>query len=268
MLMSRVFLFLSFLFASQQLRAQNGPTTGIPPNKIEYFDANRAAMPSETGAVLRIETVCRDSVGGTVRSYYLPSRKLKGSTSFANVRKFIRDGASSDYYENGQIRFQATYVADQCVGDFVGYYLNGTLKRRDHHRPDQPVTGECFGPDGQPVVYYSFEQMPVYSEGAGDNAAVVRAVMMNTRYPALALRNQLSGVIKVSFEVDANGQMRGIRTVDSAANQVHKKQRYAYEALEEAAMFAVRQLKSFKPGRQDGEPVVVSFTLPVTFRIQ
>ena len=68
--------------------------------------------------------------------------------------------------------------------------------------------------------------------------------------------------------MDANGQMRGIRTVDSAANQVHKKQRYAYEALEEAAMFAVRQLKSFKPGRQDGEPVVVSFTLPVTFRIQ
>ncbi|GAA3961966.1 TonB family protein [Hymenobacter antarcticus] len=268
MFISRAFFLLGFLFAGGQLRAQNMPALIIPPNKIEYLNENRVSLPSEVGAVQRIETVYHDSVGGTVRSFYLPSGKLKNSTSFANVRKFLRDGTSSDYYENGQVRFQANYVAGQCVGDFVTYYPNGTLKRRDQHRPDQPVAGECFGPDGQPVAYYSFEQMPVYEEGAGDNAAIARAVMLNTKYPALALRNQLSGVIKVSFEVDASGRVQNIRTVEPATNEVPKKQRIAYQALEEAAMYAVRQLRSFKPGRQDGEPVMVSFTLPVTFRIQ
>ena len=268
MLTIRVFFLLGVLFANGQLRAQNTSAPGIPPNKVEYFDEYRVALPSEAGAVQRTETMYRDSVGGTARSFYLPSGKPKSSDSFANVRTYLRDCASSDYYESGQLRFQAMYATGQCAGDLVTYYPNGTLKRRDHHRPDQPVTGECFGPDGQPVAYYSYEQMPVYPEGEGDNAAVVRAIMLNTRYPPLALRNQLSGVIKVNFEVDANGQVRGIRTVAPAANEVPKKQRYAYEALEEAAMYAVRQLKPFKPGRQDGEPVVVSFTLPVTFRIQ
>jgi protein TonB len=250
---------------------QPAPTTGAAPARrvdIVYLDANRHKLPSEAGAVERQETTYRDSVSGTLRTFYLPSGKPKLFSPLASVRKHLRHGTVSEYYESGQLRYQATFQAGKVVGDLVTYYPDGKPKRRDHHLPGQPLTGECFGPDGQPVAYYSYEQMPVYSEGAGDKAAVVRAVMMNTRYPIDALKQRVYGIVKVSFVVGKDGRVQDIRPNEPKEGEVPKNIARAYESLQEAAMSAVRALKPFAPGRQDGEPVAVSFTVPVTFRIQ
>jgi protein TonB len=166
------------------------------------------------------------------------------------------------------LRFQATYVAGKCVGDLVTYYPTGTLKRRDHYLPDQPVTGECFGPDGQPVPYFSYEQMPVYSEGAGDQAAVMHAVMVNTRYPATALRSRVYGKVKITFVVDKTGHVANVRPQEPPANAVPAELAEEYRALQQAAAEAVSKLKEFTPGKQDGEPVSVSYTVPVNFSIK
>ena len=260
---------LLLLFVGSQLQAQHLASPGMLPSRVEFLDINRTVLPSEVGAVLRIETTLRDSVSGTVRSYYLPSGKPKASTSFADVRKFIRHGSSSEYFESGQLHSQATYEAGKCVGNFTTYYPNGTPKRRDQYSAAGELTkGECFGPDGQPIAYYAYEQMPIYPDGAGNSASVAQAVAQHVRYPSIALRNQLSGVIKVQFVVDANGHVQNVAAVEPAENEVAKKQMVAYKALQESAMSAVRQLKPFVPGHQDGAPVSVSYTVPVTFRIQ
>ncbi|MDO7849290.1 TonB family protein [Hymenobacter sp. M29] len=244
------------------------PAPAARPVEIVYLDANRNKLPSEAGAVERTETAYRDTVSGTLRTYYLPSGKLKSFVPLASVRQHLRHGTVSEYYGNGQLRYQATFRAGKVVGDLVTHYPDGQLKRREHHLPDQPVTGECFGPDGQPVAYFPYEQMPVYSEGAGDNAAVVRAVMMNTRYPVEALKQRVFGVVKVKFVVGRDGLVQDIKPNEPKPGEVPKSLTRAYQSLQEAAMSAVRQLKPFAPGRQDGEPVAVSFTVPVTFRIQ
>ncbi|MFD2717724.1 energy transducer TonB [Hymenobacter monticola] len=250
--------------------AQHLPTAApaARPTQIVYLDANRHRLPSEAGAVERQETAYRDSLSGTKRTYFLPSGKLKSFMPLASVRKSLRHGTVSEYYENGQLRYQATFQAGKVVGDLLTYYPDGTLKRREHHLPDQPLAGECFGPDGQPVAYFPYEQMPVYSEGAGDKAAVVRAVMLNTRYPVDALKQRVYGIVKVSFVVGADGRVQDIKPNDIKPGEVPKGIARAYESLQDAAVSAVRQLKPFAPGRQDGEPVAVSFTVPVTFRIQ
>ncbi|MDO7852650.1 TonB family protein [Hymenobacter convexus] len=262
---------LSFAAAGRAQDQSTPPSTALPaarPVEIVYLDANRHKLPSAAGAIERKETTYRDSVGGTTRTYYLPSGKLKSFVPLANVRSFLRHGTVSEYYEGGQLRYQATFRAGKVVGDLVTYYADGKLKRRDHHQPDQPVTGECFGPDGQPVAYFPYEQMPVYSEGAGDNAAVVRAVMLNTRYPVEALKQRVFGVVKVKFVVSRDGRVEDIEPNQPKEGEVPKNLARAYQSLQEAAVSAVRQLKPFAPGRQDGEPVAVSFTVPVTFRIQ
>jgi len=247
------------------------PASTAPPVETVYLDANRHKLPSEAGAVERKETTFRDSVSGTTRTYFLPSGKLKQFMPLASVRKGVRHGTVSEYYESGQLRYQATFQAGRVVGDMVTYYPDGTLRRRQHHppgQPDQPMTGECFGPDGQPVPFFPYEQMPVYSEGAGDKAAMVRAVMMNVRYPIDALKQRVFGVVKVTFVVGKDGRVQDIRPNVPKEGEVPKNLTRAYQSLQEAAANAVRQLKSFEPGRQDGEPVAVSFTVPVTFRIQ
>lgn len=258
------------LFAAVLLSA---PTTALAqgqpaPAKVEYFDANRQKLPTEAGAVERSETTFRDSVSGVVRTFFLPSGKLKAYIPYASLRKRIRHGTSSHYYENGQLRLQETFVAGKWSGDLVTYYPEGQLKRRDHHAPGQPTTGECFGPDGQPVPYIKYEIMPVYSEGTGDQAAVVRAVMMSARYPAAALRSRVYGKVKIEFVVDKNGHVANVHPQEPPAGAVPPELTDAYQALQEAAASAVRNLKKFKPGKQDGEPVSVSYTVPVTFSIQ
>jgi protein TonB len=249
-------------------QAPEPPTQSPPPVKTAYFDATGFRLSSEAGADYRTETTYRDSVGGVVREYYLPSGKLREYTPYANLRRKQRHGTSSQYYESGQLRQQVTYQAGKMVGDLVTYYPDGTLKRRDHHVPGQPVTGECFGADGQPRPYFSYQKMPVYTEGAGDQAAVVAAVMHNTRYPREALRQRVYGKVRVLFIVDKHGLVQHVRP-DEKTNMelVPEALVPAYRLLQEAAVDAVRQLKPFQPGQQDGEPVPVSYSVPLTFNV-
>ncbi|MBJ6109155.1 TonB family protein [Hymenobacter sp. BT523] len=267
---SRLLLAASMACVAAVAHAQASPPvqTPTPPAETKYFDADHHQIPTEVGAVEKRVTTFRDTVGGTVRAYYLPSGKLKLFAPYADLRHALRHGTASEYFENGQLRFQATYKAGKVVGDLVTYYADGTLKRRDHHAPDQPTSGECFGPDGKPVPYYPYEQMPVYSVAPGDQSAVTRDVQLNTRYPAVALRQGVYGIVKVKFVVGKDGQVKNIAPVEPAKDAVPPKLATGYRALQDAAVSAVQQLKSFAPGRQDGEPVSVSFTVPVTFRIK
>lgn len=261
-------LFIA-LVSAKPMRAQEQPVQAPQKVNVKYFDETRFWLPSEAGANYRTETTYRDSVSGIEREFYLPSGKLKEYTPYASLRRNMRHGTSSQYYESGQLRQQVTYLAGKMAGDLVTYYPDGTLKRRDHHAAGQPVTGECFGADGQPRPYFPYQKTPVYTEGDGDQAAVVNAVMRNTRYPSEALRNRVYGIVKILFIVDKHGQVQHIRPDEKTNLELVPKNLLPYyRLLQEAAMSAVRQLKPFQPGQQDGEPVAVSYAVPVTFRIQ
>lgn len=262
-------------FRAAPVLAQSAPTgaASTPPPvstpTIEYFGSDDQPLPSAAGADHRVETTRCDSAAGVVRTFYLPSGKLKSYVPYAHLSRHLRHGTASYYYESGQLRLQESYMAGKWQGDLLTYYPDGALKRRDHYAPGQPVVGECFGPDGKPVSYYSYEIMPVYPEGTGDAQAVVQAVMLRVRYPTEALRRGVGGVVKILFVVDKNGYVQHVRPdAETASATVPLNLTGAYQALQEAAMQAVRRLKPFTPGRQDGEPVPVSYTVPVTFRIQ
>jgi len=113
----------------------------------------------------------------------------------------------------------------------------------------------CFAKDGSPVPFYEYEVMPTYQGGGTDR--IVAAVQMNTRYPAAALRNQEQGRGFVSFTVNASGDVEKVLVVKGVSL-----------ALDEETVAAVHKLKRFTPGRLDGEPVSVSFTVPITYIIQ
>ena len=263
----RFLFFIGISLFCGEVMAQAASET--PTQRVEYFDADHQKIASENGATERVETTYRDSVAGAVRTYYLPSGKLRSYVPYAHLGRRVRQGTSSHYYESGQLRLQETHVAGKWQGDLLTYYPDGTLKRRDHHVPGQPVAGECFGPDGKPVQYFAYEKMPVYPEGAGDRAAVARAVQMNTRYPTYALKQRVYGVVKIKFVVDKNGKVQNVRPDEKLdTSSVAANLKDAYQSLQQAAIDAVRGLKTFTPGQQDGEPVAVSFTVPVTFRIK
>ncbi len=102
-------------------------------------------------------------------------------------------------------------------------------------------------------LYIYVEQMPQLP-GGGGNAAIVAAIQSKLKYPALAAADQQTGRVFVSFTVTKDG------TVQDAS--IKKGLGPAYD---EAVLSAVKQLPQFIPGRQNDQPVNVSFTVPIEF---
>ena len=105
-------------------------------------------------------------------------------------------------------------------------------------------------------VYISVEHMPELPTGGG-TAAIVGAIQRAVRYPSLALRNGVEGKVFVSFTVDAKGEVTDVRIVKGLGS-----------GLDEETMRAIKTLPRFIPGKQNGNDVSVSFTVPVTYKIQ
>ena len=62
--------------------------------------------------------------------------------------------------------------------------------------------------------------------------------------------------ISVIFKIDKNGNVTGVRS------------RAPHPSLEKEAARVINMLPKMKPGRQRGKPVIVPYSLPITFQVQ
>jgi TonB family protein len=104
-------------------------------------------------------------------------------------------------------------------------------------------------------IYTYVEQMPQLP-GGGGMQALLQAVQSKIKYPKAAPGETLpDGRVFASFVVDTDGTVQDVKIVKGLS-----------PAFDDAILAAVRQLPRFEPGKQDGQPVAVSFTMPVEFR--
>ena len=100
------------------------------------------------------------------------------------------------------------------------------------------------------------EQMPELPEGGGQ-PAIVRAIQKAVHYPSRALSNQIEGKVFVSFTVNPKGEVTDVQIVKGLGY-----------GIDEETIRAIKTLPRFIPGKQNGREVSVSFTVPVTYKIQ
>ena len=111
-------------------------------------------------------------------------------------------------------------------------------------------------PEATSKPYTFVEQMPELPTGGGQLAIVV-AIQKAVRYPARALSNQVEGRVYVSFTVDSKGEVTDVKIVKGLGS-----------GIDEETVRAIKTLPRFIPGKQNGREVSVSFTVPVTYKIQ
>lgn len=104
-----------------------------------------------------------------------------------------------------------------------------------------------------PAVLSYAEQMP---EFPGGEEAFRRYLGATTRYPAEAERLNLSGTVYVRFVVDEQGRIRDAEVVKGCG-----------VSLDSEALRLVRLMPWWTPGRDQGQPVRVQRTLPISFRL-
>ncbi|MDO7886181.1 energy transducer TonB [Hymenobacter cheonanensis] len=129
---------------------------------------------------------------------------------------------------------------------------------------DAPDLSDLSGEGTKPVeevvetnkVYTYVEQMPALP-GGGGMGAIVAAIQKNVRYPAVDLRNQVEGRVFASFTVDENGDISDVKIVKGLSG-----------TIDAETIRSIKALPKFIPGKQNGRSVKVSFTVPVTYKIQ
>lgn len=228
----------------------------VLPLKQEFLDSTFAVLPSAAGAYYRRETEWRDSTAGEVRAYFLSNGQLRSREQLDPIKQRRHHGVSEYFTKSGQLLTHAEFNHGQRTGELVLYYPNGQLKRREHYANSLQGSGECFAPDGTAVPFFEFEIMPRYPEGDGGMLAIVRAIAHNFRYPLDARRAGIEGRVLVAFTVTAQGTVDDVKIKQSL-----------YPSIDAEAMRAVTRLKRFTPGQQDGKPVKVSFTAPLSLKI-
>ena len=103
-------------------------------------------------------------------------------------------------------------------------------------------------------VFKSVEQMPQFP---GGEAALMKFLASHINYPPMAAENNVQGKVIVQFVVDKTGKVGEVKVVRSVDKD-----------LDHEAVRVCQALPKFTPGRQNGRPVSVWYTLPIQFKLQ
>ena len=97
------------------------------------------------------------------------------------------------------------------------------------------------------------EQMPSFP---GGKEAMMSYVSRSIKYPTVAEENGTQGLVIVSFVVEKDGSISGAKVIRSVD-----------PSLDKEALRIIRSMPRWTPGKQDGKPVRVKYTVPVSFRL-
>ena len=96
--------------------------------------------------------------------------------------------------------------------------------------------------------------MPVFP---GGQMALVQYIASHLKYPTVAQENGIQGRVFVSFVVGEDGYVEDVQVIKGVEPMLDKE-----------AVRVIQSLPRWTPGNQQGKPVRVKYTVPVTFALQ
>jgi len=117
-------------------------------------------------------------------------------------------------------------------------------------KDEKTLANNSTGKPEAPLFFY-VERMPE------PTVNVAEYLQRNLKYPREARDYDVQGRVIVKFVVDEEGHVIGVHTPEPR-----------HFALDREARRVVREMPSWRPGIQDGKPVKVFYTLPISFRLE
>lgn len=108
--------------------------------------------------------------------------------------------------------------------------------------------------DNSEIVEQSIvEEQPQYP---GGDMAILKDLFSNFVYPTIAQEQGIQGRVSIKFVIEKDGSIGETKVEESLSPECDK-----------AAISAIKKLKKFVPGKQNGKPVRVWYRLPIRFRL-
>jgi protein TonB len=116
----------------------------------------------------------------------------------------------------------------------------------------QSGTGENGQPGGDSDVPFEIvDQMPQFPGGERE---MMRFIKNNLRYPLSAQANGVQGTVLLNFVIDREGKIVNIKVIKSVGF-----------GCDEESVRVMGMMPLWSPGKQKGQTVLVSFTMPIRF---
>ncbi len=103
-------------------------------------------------------------------------------------------------------------------------------------------------------IFQIVEEMPEYP---GGEKKLLEYVGKSVKYPQIARESGIQGRVFVNFVIEPDGSVSNVKVLRGIGG-----------GCDEEAMRVIKSMAKWKPGKQRGKPVRVSYTLPVNFKLQ
>lgn len=143
---------------------------------------------------------------------------------------------------------------DKIVDTAIDVVIPGDDFELDFDFEKQSEKIEIPEEETEPIPVAKVPHKPIFP---GGDAALLKFISENTKYPSLAKENNVSGKVFVYFVVGADGKVCDV----SVAKSVNPD-------LDKEAIRVVSMLPTWTPGRKGEKPVPVSFIIPINFKLE
>lgn len=108
--------------------------------------------------------------------------------------------------------------------------------------------------DVEEPIFVFAEEMP---EFPGGERALLNFLSQNIKYPSIAAETGIKGKVIVNFIVNTDGSISGAKVLRSVD-----------QSLDKEALRVVSSMPRWKPGKQSGKLVRVTYSVPINFILQ
>ncbi|WP_071144793.1 energy transducer TonB [Bacteroides ihuae] len=157
----------------------------------------------------------------------------------------------SEVNEDDEIKSQQELTQTKVSISIADVKGNDEANGKDIADLKQVVTQ---APVEEDKVFDMVEQMPTFP---GGQAELLSFIGKNLKYPTIAQENGTQGRVICQFIVGKDGTVRDVQVVKSLDPYCDKE-----------AIRVIRSMPRWIPGKQNGKPVTVKYTVPITFRLQ
>ncbi len=91
----------------------------------------------------------------------------------------------------------------------------------------------------------------------GGISALQKYIAVHTKYPEPAQQNDIEGTVFIQFQITKTGKVGIVNVLNKNSD----------ELLQKEAVRVIKTLPKFKPGIQNGKPVNVWYSIPVSFKL-
>lgn len=209
--------------------------------KMPQYPGGDAALLEFVRSELKYpEEAIRDSIQGRVIVGFV----VKSDGSVTDVQVLRGKHSSLDQEAVRVVKAIDYMIPGTFKGEPVNvrYVLPLTFRLKEKPKKPAPTDAELEG-----KIFTAVEQMPQYP---GGEKALLTDLMKNLKHPD----SEVEGRVIIKFVVTSSGSVGDVSIIRSLSPEMDK-----------AAEDAVKTLH-FEPGRMNGKPVNVYYTLPITFK--